>query len=68
MALASIPAKCKIVHFYSTVDLANELDKEQSDGKAWRKALARLDLVMLNFLPFSQAGGALLFHLLSKFT
>ena len=41
------------------------------DGKAGRiaQALLRMDLVILDelgYLPFSQAGGALLFHLLSK--
>ena len=49
----------------------NELEKEKREGKAGRIALAlsRLDLVILDelgYLPFSQAGGALLFHLLSK--
>ena len=47
------------------------LEKEIREGKARRTALAlmRLDIVILNglgYLPFSQAGGALLFHLLSK--
>jgi hypothetical protein len=59
------------VRFYSTVDLVNELEKEKREGKAGRIALAlmRMDLVILDelgYLPFSQAGGALLFHLLSK--
>jgi hypothetical protein len=47
------------------------LEKEKREGKAGRIALAlmRMDLVILDelgYLPFSQAGGALLFHLLSK--
>ena len=47
------------------------MEKEKREGKAGRIALAlmRLDLVILDelgYLPFSQAGGALLFHLLSK--
>jgi len=47
------------------------LEREKRDGKAGRIALAlmRMDLVILDalgYLPFSQAGGALLFHLLSK--
>ena len=47
------------------------LEKEIREGEARRTALAlmRLDLVTLDglgYLPFSQAGGALLFHLLSK--
>ena len=59
------------MRFYSTVDLVNELEKEKREGKAGRIALAlmRMDLVILDelgYLPFSQAGGALLFHLLSK--
>ena len=71
IGLAGIAAKGKRVRFYSTVDLVNELEKEKRDGKPGRiaQALLRLDLVILDelgYLPFSQAGGALLFHLLSK--
>jgi DNA replication protein DnaC len=45
--------------------------RRKREGKAGRIALAlmRMDLVILDelgYLPFSQAGGALLFHLLSK--
>ena len=59
------------VRFYSTVDLVNALEQEKAQGKAGRIAasLLRMDLVILDelgYLPFSQAGGALLFHLLSK--
>lgn len=61
----------KRVRFYSTVDLVNALEQEKAQGKAGRIALSlmRLDLVVLDelgYLPFSQAGGALLFHLMSK--
>jgi hypothetical protein len=47
------------------------LEREKRDGKAGRLALSllRIDLVVLDelgYLPFSQAGGAFLFHLLSK--
>lgn len=61
----------KRVRFFSTVDLANALEQEKAAGKAGRIALGllRMDLVILDeqgYLPFSQAGGALLFHLLSK--
>jgi DNA replication protein DnaC len=61
----------KRVRFYSTVDLVNALEQEKARGKAGRIALSlmRMDLVVLDelgYLPFSQAGGALLFHLLSK--
>ena len=71
IGVAGISAKGKRVRFYSTVDLVNELEREKREGKAGRIALAlmRLDLVILDelgYLPFSQAGGALLFHLLSK--
>ena len=60
-----------LVRFYSTVDLVNALEQEKAQGKAGRIAasLQRMDLVILDelgYLPFSQAGGALLFHLLSK--
>ncbi len=55
----------KRVRFYSTVDLVNALERERTEGKAGRIAarLLRLDLVILDelgYLPFSQAGGALL--------
>ena len=71
IAVAGIVAQGKRVRFYSTVDLVNVLEKEKRDGKAGRIALSlmRVDLVVLDelgYLPFSQAGGALLFHLLSK--
>ena len=61
----------KRVRFFSTVDLVNALEQEKAAGKAGRLgfALMRMDLVILDelgYLPFSQAGGALLFHLLSK--
>ena len=70
--VAGIAAQGKRVRFYSTVDLVNVLEKEKRDGKAGRMALSlmRMDLVILDelvgYLPFSQVGGALLFHLLSK--
>ena len=71
IGVAGIATKGKRVRFYSTVDLVNELEREKREGKAGRIALAlmRMDLVILDelgYLPFSQAGGALLFHLLSK--
>ncbi len=71
IAVAGIAVQGKRVRFYSTVDLVNVLEKEKRDGKAGRMALSlmRMDLVVLDelgYLPFSQAGGALLFHLLSK--
>ena len=71
MAIAGITRHSKRARFYSTVDLVNLLEKEKRDGKAGRiaHALQRVDAVILDelgYLPFSQAGGALLFHLLSK--
>ena len=61
----------KRVRFYSTVDLVNALEHEKAKGIPGRIAMSlmRMDLVILDelgYLPFSQAGGALLFHLLSK--
>lgn len=59
------------VRFLSTIELVNELEKEKQAGKAGRLAnrLCSTDLVILDelgYLPFSQAGGALLFHLISR--
>lgn len=61
----------KKVRFFSAIDLANSLEQEKSMGKQGRLALRllQIDLVILDelgYLPFSQAGGALLFHLLSR--
>jgi DNA replication protein DnaC len=47
------------------------LEQEKAAGKQGKLALSlmQMDLVILDelgYLPFSQAGGALLFHLLSK--
>ena len=61
----------KRVRFFSTVELANTLELEKAVGKQGKLAyrLMHVDLVILDelgYLPFSQAGGALLFHLLSK--
>jgi DNA replication protein DnaC len=71
IAVSGIASKGKRVRFYSTVDLVNLLEKEKRDGHAGRLAatLIRMDLILLDelgYLPFSQTGGALLFHLLSK--
>jgi len=71
IAVSGIALQGKRVRFYSTVDLVNILEREKRDGKAGRiaQSLLRIDLVILDelgYLPFSQAGGALLFHLLSK--
>ncbi len=71
IGVAGITRHGSRVRFYSTVDLVNALEQEKAQGKAGRIAtsLLRMDLVVLDelgYLPFSQAGGALLFHLLSK--
>ena len=59
------------VRFLSTIELVNVLEQEKQAGNAGRLAnrLIHTDLVVLDelgYLPFSQAGGALLFHLISK--
>lgn len=71
LGVAGITQHGRRVRFFSTVDLANALEQEKAAGKAGKLAysLMRVDLVILDelgYLPFSQAGGALLFHLLSK--
>ena len=59
------------VRFFSTVELVNALEQEKAQGRSGQIAnrLVHSDLVILDelgYLPFSAAGGALLFHLLSK--
>lgn len=59
------------VRFLSTIELVNALEQEKQQGAQGRIAnrLIHTDLVILDelgYLPFSQAGGALLFHLISK--
>ena len=57
--------------FFNVVDLVNRLEMEHRSGKQGRIAdyLTRLDFVVLDelgYLPFAQAGGQLLFHLISR--
>ena len=57
--------------FFTTVDLVNQLEAESRAGRQGRLAdyLTRLDFVILDelgYLPFAQAGGQLLFHLVSR--
>ena len=57
--------------FYTVVDLVNRLESEARSGRQGRLAdyLTRLDFVVLDelgYLPFAQAGGQLLFHLISR--
>ena len=71
IGISGITRHGKRVRFYSTVDLVNALEQEKAQGKAGRitTSLLRMDLVILDelgYLPFSQTGGALLFHLLSR--
>lgn len=61
----------KRCRFYNVVDLVNQLEQEKLMGKAGAliNRLKFMDLVVLDelgYLPFSEAGGALLFHLISK--
>jgi DNA replication protein DnaC len=57
--------------FFNVVDLVNRLETEHRAGKQGRIAdyLTRLDFTVLDelgYLPFAQAGGQLLFHLISR--
>jgi len=59
------------VRFLSTIELVNQLEQEQQTGTQDRltNRMIHKDLVIrdyLDSLPFSQAGGALLFHLIGK--
>jgi len=59
------------VRFLSTIELVNQLEQEKQAGHQGRIAnrLMHTDLVILDelgYLPFSQTGGALLFHLIGK--
>jgi len=71
IAVQAIEHYRKRVRFFSTLDLVNALEMEKAAGKHGQIAnrLLHVDLVILDelgYLPFSQAGGALLFHLVSK--
>ena len=57
--------------FFNVVDLVNRLETETRNGKQGRTVdyLTRLDFIILDelgYLPFAQAGGQLLFHLISR--
>jgi DNA replication protein DnaC len=57
--------------FYNVVDLVNRLETETRSGQQGRLAgqLTRMDFIILDelgYLPFAQAGGQLLFHLVSQ--
>jgi hypothetical protein len=56
---------------WEEVSLCNQLEREKLAGRSGQLAekLLRYDLIVideLGYLPFSQAGGQLLFHLISK--
>ncbi|WP_246665744.1 IS21-like element helper ATPase IstB [Shinella sp. AETb1-6] len=57
--------------FFNVVDLVNRLETETRNGKQGRVAdyLTPLNFIILGelgYLPFAQAGGQLLFHLISR--
>jgi len=57
--------------FYNVVDLVNKLEQEKKQANTGQLAnrLQNFDAIVLDelgYLPFSEAGGALLFHLVSK--
>ena len=61
----------KRVRFYNVVDLVNQLEREKAQGRSGHLArhLTQMDAVILDelgYLPFPEAGGALLFHLISQ--
>ena len=70
VAAAVIRARAR-GRFFNLVDLVNQLEQEKAAGRSGRLAenLLRLDLIVideLGYLPFSQSGAQLLFHLISK--
>ena len=70
VAAAVIRARAR-GRFFNLVDLVNQLEQEKAAGRSGRLAekLLRHDLIVideLGYLPFSQSGGQLLFHLISK--
>ena len=57
--------------FFNVVDLVNKLEAEARANRQGRMAdyLSRMDFIILDeleYLPFAQSGGQLLFHLISK--
>lgn len=57
--------------FYNVVDLVNQLEQEKKNNAAGKLAnrLKKVELIVLDelgYLPFSESGGALLFHLISQ--
>jgi len=71
IGLQTIVHQHRRLRCFSSIELGNALEQERALGKPGQLApgLVHVDLVVLDelgYLPFSQAGGALLFHLLSK--
>jgi DNA replication protein DnaC len=71
LGIEAVQRHGKRVRFHSTVELVNALEQEKAAGRAGQIAhrLMYVDLLILDelgYLPFSQTGGALLFHLVSK--
>lgn len=69
--IEAVEQHAKRVRFFTTVELVNQLELEKAAGKAGQIAnrLMYVDAVILDelgYLPFTQTGGALLFHLFSK--
>ena len=71
IAVQAIQQHRQRVRFLSTIERGNALKQGKQAGQQRRitNRLIHTDLVILDelgYLPFSQAGGALLFHLISK--
>ncbi|MFP3588720.1 IS21-like element helper ATPase IstB [Paraburkholderia sp. SIMBA_055] len=71
IGIEAVQHHAKRVRFYTTVELVNQLEAEKAAGKPGQLAnrLMYADVVILDelgYLPFTETGGALLFHLFSK--
>ena len=69
VAASVIRARAR-ARFFNLVDLVNQLEQEKAAGRSGRLAekLLRYDLIVIDefgYLPFSQSGGQLLFHLIN---
>jgi DNA replication protein DnaC len=70
IGIEAVQTHRKRVRFCSTIELVNELELENSKGHVGQisRQMQFIDMVVLDelgYLPFSQSGGALLFHLIS---
>ena len=71
LGVQAIQHQRRRVRFFSTIELVNVLEQEKAVGKQGQLAnrLVDADLIILDelgYVPFSQAGGTLLFHLIGK--